>query len=62
MANISPTVQAALNLAKNNPTNESAIQYAQNVLSTVMNDGNQEANIDYSLYGNDFSQSFIDQC
>ena len=61
MASISPTVQAALNLAKNNPTNESAIQYAQNVLSTVMNDGNQEANIDYSLYGNDFSQSFIDQ-
>ncbi len=61
IASISPTVQAALNLAKNNPTNESAIQYAQNVLSTVMNDGNQEANIDYSLYGNDFSQSFIDQ-
>ncbi|MBP5398911.1 MAG: hypothetical protein J6Y53_00650 [Alphaproteobacteria bacterium] len=38
VASISPTVQAALNLAKNNSTNESAMKYAQNVLSTVMND------------------------
>ena len=60
MASLSPTVQAALNLAKNNPTNASAIQYAQNALAMVRNDANPESAVDYSLYGSDFSKEYID--
>ena len=60
MASLSPTVQAAFNLAKNNPTNASAIQYAQNMPPMVRNDANTKSSIDYSLYGSDFSKEYID--
>ena len=40
MAILGPSVQAALNLAKNNPTNGSAIQYAQMVAPITMTDAN----------------------
>lgn len=48
------------NIENMNHNKNQGMQYAQNVLPNVLSDGLINNNVDYSLYGTDFDQEFID--